>query len=67
MHDVLYYYLINIFTSKYMQCTLHINDRSTGQRKVSGGRSEDSGGWPDQCGLNPGYPVDLTIDRTVCN
>ena len=40
-------YLINIFTSKYMQCTLHINDRSTGQRKVSGGRSEDSGGWPD--------------------
>ena len=30
-----------------MHATLHINDWSTGQRKVSGGRSVDSGGRPD--------------------
>ena len=55
MHDVLY--VINIFTSKCMQCTLHIDDRGTGQRKVSGGRSVDSGGWP--------RPLPTSVGRTL--
>ena len=47
-----------------MQCTLHINDR-----KVSGGRSVDSGGWPRptpaQCGQNHVIPL-YTILPEIC-